>query len=341
MHYSFFYTLTHEQAKSKPQAGAEDGEHFVAPKKRKKRRRVVMGSRSKKARLIRQAKRKQTSSTESSGDEETEEADESSMDTSQSDREVLHVAMATEDVVESIGQRLRVRSRSGSNSEQNVFNKKRSSWTEVSSQEEEEEEEGREGEAMVVVVEVGEDLRTPPLQESLRTKTLSSLKSTNQEGSAIETECKPTVASSPSTVLLPSTPDRTPKKRKRIPYTLVEASKGNHCPTPGCDGLGHLTGMYAMHFAVSGCPKAHGKTPDECRARREELNRLRVKAIPPVSMTTSSSVANGGHSERSARRISRVTGGNPPSSTAVGHGGRSGSYVSQVCSPTLQWSWVG
>ena len=58
------------------------------------------------------------------------------------------------------------------------------------------------------------------------------------------------------------------KKRKRIPYTLVEASKGNHCPTPGCDGVGHLTGMYAMHFAVSGCPKAHGKTPEECRARR-------------------------------------------------------------------------
>ena len=67
------------------------------------------------------------------------------------------------------------------------------------------------------------------------------------------------------------------KKRKRIPYTLVEASKGNHCPTPGCDGVDHLTGMNAMHFAVSGCPKAHGKPPEECRAR-EELNRLRLKA---------------------------------------------------------------
>ena len=78
------------------------------------------------------------------------------------------------------------------------------------------------------------------------------------------------------------------KKRKRIPYTLVEASKGNHCPTPGCDGVGHLTGMYAMHFAISGCPKAHGKTPEECHARREELNRLRLKAIPPTATATGS-----------------------------------------------------
>ena len=46
------------------------------------------------------------------------------------------------------------------------------------------------------------------------------------------------------------------KSRKRIPFTLVEASKGNRCPTPGCDGHGHVTGLYAMHYAVSGCPIA-------------------------------------------------------------------------------------
>ncbi len=51
---------------------------------------------------------------------------------------------------------------------------------------------------------------------------------------------------------------QTPKKRKRIPYTLVEASKGNRCPTVGCDGKGHITGLYSMHYAVSGCPTARG-----------------------------------------------------------------------------------
>ena len=54
-------------------------------------------------------------------------------------------------------------------------------------------------------------------------------------------------------------------KRKRIPYTLVEANKGNKCPTEGCNGIGHITGLYAMHYAVSGCPLAHGKTPEECK----------------------------------------------------------------------------
>ncbi|XP_064397134.1 histone acetyltransferase KAT7-like isoform X3 [Halichondria panicea] len=71
-----------------------------------------------------------------------------------------------------------------------------------------------------------------------------------------------------------------PKKRKRIPYTLVEASKGNHCPTPECDGKGHVTGLYSMHYAVSGCPVARGMTPDECVARRDALNRIKLKSLP-------------------------------------------------------------
>ena len=72
------------------------------------------------------------------------------------------------------------------------------------------------------------------------------------------------VEADPSPVSVPESPDSPvtrsengsegPKKRKRIPFTLVEASKGIHCPTPGCQGLGHVTGRYAMHYAVSGCP---------------------------------------------------------------------------------------
>ena len=49
---------------------------------------------------------------------------------------------------------------------------------------------------------------------------------------------------------------------------------------PGCDGVGHITGLYAMHFAQSGCPIAHGKTPEECKSRRIALNRLRQKSLP-------------------------------------------------------------
>ena len=192
---------------------------------------------------------------------------------------------------------LRVRSRSGSASDSNQSNRKRS-WVEVSETSQEETE---------VEAEVGVDskqLATQGAATQFRPKLQSSFK-TNHDLEVI-------VASITSQQ---SKEHKPLKKRKRIPYTLVEASKGNHCPTPGCDGLGHLTGMYAMHFAVSGCPKAHGKTPEECKARREELNRLRLKALPPPIASTPSSTSVGsseGYSERAARRVARVTGGNSP-----------------------------
>ncbi len=109
---------------------------------------------------------------------------------------------------------------------------------------------------------------------------------------------------SPEPVLSSLSPDR-PKKKKRIPFTLVEASKGNRCPTEGCDGHGHITGLYAMHFAVSGCPKAHGKTAEECKARREELNRLRSKNMPVHEKEESGGAVGVVLGERSLRRTQR------------------------------------
>lgn len=110
---------------------------------------------------------------------------------------------------------------------------------------------------------------------------------------------------SPSLGISPPTADR-PRKKKRIPFTLVEASKGNRCPTEGCEGLGHITGLYAMHFAVSGCPIARGKTAEECKARREELNRLLSKNMPTEGEESGleGGVAMG---ERSLRRMQRST----------------------------------
>lgn len=287
----------------------------MAPKKRKKRRRVVIGSKTRRNRQ-RLTRRKQTSSTESSseGDEreegEGDEGADTSMETSQSDGETHPVAVKMEPNLEVGGQRLRTKS---SGSDHSVTGKKRS-WVEVSettSQEEVEEED--------VVMDTKQVI---PSQFRL------SSKPGNQTTTSDESDLKPV-----SMAMLTTGDVKTHKKRKRIPYTLVEASKGNHCPTPGCDGLGHLTGMYAMHFAVSGCPKAHGKTPDQCRARRAELNRLRLKAIPPITEATTSSLeTNEGHIERSARRVSRVTGGNSPPTAPPPHSHvrRSSSHVSTL-----------
>lgn len=52
---------------------------------------------------------------------------------------------------------------------------------------------------------------------------------------------------------------RTPLKKTRIDF------KQKKCPTPGCDGSGHVTGRFSMHHVRSGCPKFHNLTPEQCQ----------------------------------------------------------------------------
>ncbi|KAI0210916.1 Histone acetyltransferase KAT7 [Lamellibrachia satsuma] len=53
-----------------------------------------------------------------------------------------------------------------------------------------------------------------------------------------------------------------------------------HCPLPGCDSKGHLTGKHDTHRTISGCPLYNNMTAEECKTRfleREALTQERKR----------------------------------------------------------------
>ncbi|XP_049292245.1 uncharacterized protein LOC125768517 isoform X1 [Anopheles funestus] len=64
-------------------------------------------------------------------------------------------------------------------------------------------------------------------------------------------------------------PDNLSSYRRYSTYTagLKESSK---CPTPGCVGLGHVTGLYSHHRSLSGCPR-RDKVSSELLALHETI----------------------------------------------------------------------
>lgn len=97
---------------------------------------------------------------------------------------------------------------------------------------------------------------TPDSAQVSTTTTTNNTTTTSKHQAPKQPKVPAVITPSATPIRRPPTSTSRKKGRKRIPFTLVEASKGNRCPTPGCTGHGHVTGLYAMHYAVSGCPIA-------------------------------------------------------------------------------------
>ncbi|XP_070556842.1 myelin transcription factor 1-like isoform X5 [Ptychodera flava] len=76
------------------------------------------------------------------------------------------------------------------------------------------------------------------------------------------------------------------------PLTPGEA-KESKCPTPGCNGLGHVTGLYSHHRSLSGCPHKD-KIPPELLAQHDH-----VLKCPTVGCTGRGHVNSNRNSHRS------------------------------------------